>query len=117
MPKKESQAFRMRIRVYAGARMLGPGKIQLLEFIDATGSLSEAAKQMGMSYMRAWTLVQELNRDPARGMVAMSRGGSSRGTASVTAFGKKILGLYKQMDCAATRAAGVYGRKLAELLK
>lgn len=97
--------------------MLGPGKIQLLEFIDATGSLSEAAKQMGMSYMRAWSLVQELNRDPKRAMVSMSRGGSSGGTASVTTFGKKVLQLYKQMDSAATKAAGVYGRRLAELLK
>ena len=118
MPKKKKpDVLRLRIRVYAGDRMLGPGKMQLLEFIDATGSLSEAAKQMGMSYMRAWTLVKELNRDPKRLMVAMSRGGAIGGTATVTAFGKKILELYQQMDGAATKAAGVYGRKLAELLE
>jgi hypothetical protein len=64
MQKGKRPAFKMRIRVYAGDRMLGPSKMQLLEAIDATGSLSAAAKQMGMSYMRAWTLVQELNRDP-----------------------------------------------------
>ncbi len=117
MPKKKSGAFKMRIRVYAGDRMLGPGKMQLLEFIDATGSLSEAAKQMGMSYMRAWTLVQELNRDPGREMIEMSRGGSSGGTAAVTTFGRKVLGLYRQMDGAATKAASAYGKKLARLLE
>ena len=107
----------MRIRVYANDRMLGPGKVELLEAIDATGSLSAAAKQMGMSYMRAWTLVQELNRDSERPMVAMSRGGTTGGTATLTPFGKKILELYRRMESAATKAAGVYGRQLARLLK
>jgi molybdate transport system regulatory protein len=117
MPKKKRPAFKMRIRVYAGDRMLGPGKMQLLESIDATGSLSAAAKQMGMSYMRAWTLVQELNCDPERPMIEMSRGGAGGGTASVTSFGVKILGLYQEMDRAATRAASANGLKLAKLLK
>jgi len=107
----------MRIRVYAADRMLGPGKMQLLESIGATGSLSAAAKQMGMSYMRAWTLVQELNRDPERPMIELSRGGSTGGTASVTAFGGKILGLYQEMDRAATKAANAPALKLARLLK
>ena len=48
----------MRIRIYAGDRMLGPGKMELLGHIETTGSLSAAAKRMGMSYMRAWTLVR-----------------------------------------------------------
>ena len=114
--KRRQPGFRMRIRVYAGDRMLGPGKMQLLEFIDATGSLSEAAKQMGMSYMRAWNLVQDMNKNPNRPMIEMSRGGSSGGNAIVTAFGKKVLTLYLQMDSAATKAADAYGRKLARLL-
>ncbi len=107
----------MRIRIYAGDRMLGPGKMQLLEFIDATGSLSEAAKQMGMSYMRAWSLAQEMNRDAKRPMVEMARGGSSGGNASVTVFGRKVIELYRQMDSAATKAASVYGKRLAKLLE
>ena len=115
--KRGQPDFRMRIRVYAGDRMLGPGKMQLLQFINATGSLSEAAKQMAMSYMRAWTLVQDMNRDSKRPMIEMSRGGSSGGTATVTAFGKKVLALYLQMDSAATKAADACGRKLARLLQ
>ncbi len=117
MPKKKSPAIKMRIRVYSGDRMLGPGKMRLLEAIDAKGSLSAAAKEMGMSYMRAWTLVKELNRDPERPMIEMSRGGAGGGAASVTSFGAKILRLYQEMDRAATRAASANGLKLAKLLK
>jgi len=66
---------------------LVPVKWNYLRTLMGTGSLSAAAKQMKMSYMRAWTLVQELNRDPDRPMVEMSRGGASGGTAKVTRFG------------------------------
>jgi molybdate transport system regulatory protein len=97
--------------------MLGPGKMELLAHIDATGSLSASAKRMGMSYMRAWKLVQELNRDPGRPMVEMSRGGVSGGTAKVTLFGKKVLALYERMERKSTKAASADGRKLARLLK
>ncbi len=117
MPKQKSVGFRIRIRVYAGERMLGPGKMELLAHIDATGSLSAGAKQMGMSYMRAWKLAQELNHVPERPMLEMSRGGTGGGLARVTPFGKKVLALYQEMDRVATEAASAYGRKLARLLK
>jgi len=117
MPKTKTVAFKMRIRIYVGDRMLGPGKIELLGLIDTTGSLTASAKQMGMSYMRAWTLVQELNRDPLRPMVEMSRGGTRGGTAKVTAFGKKVLALYQRMERKSSSAASADGRKLARLLK
>jgi len=107
----------MRIRIYAGDRMLGPGKIQLLESIGKRGSLSAAAKEIGMSYMRAWNLAQELNRDPKQPMIEMSRGGPSGGSASLTPVGKKILRLYQEMDRAASRAATTNGLKLVRLLK
>jgi molybdate transport system regulatory protein len=117
MPKKKNAAIKMRIRVYAGNRMLGPGKIQLLKTIGDTGSLSAAAKELGMSYMRAWNLSQELNRDPNQPMIEMSRGGPSGGSASLTSLGKKILRLYQEMDRAAGKAARANGLKLAQLLK
>jgi molybdate transport system regulatory protein len=116
-PKRKISNVKMRIRIYAGDRMLGPGKMELLSRIDKTGSLSWASKQMGMSYMRAWTLVKELNRDPGRPMVEMSRGGASGGTAKVTGFGKQILTLYQNMERAGSKAADPYGRRLARLLK
>ena len=117
MPRKKSPTIRMRIRIYAGDRMLGPGKIQLLESIGNTGSLKAAAREMRMSYMRAWNLAQELNRDPARPMIEMLRGGRSGGSASLTARGQKILKLYQDMDRAASKAASANGLKLAKLLK
>ena len=117
MPKKKIPAIKMRIRVYSGDRMLGPGKIQLLESIGSTGSLSAAAKEIGMSYMRAWNLTQELNRDPKEPMIEMSRGGPSGGSASLTSLGKKVLKLYREMDRAAGRAARANGLKLAQLLQ
>jgi molybdenum-dependent DNA-binding transcriptional regulator ModE len=77
MPQSKTLMVKMRIRVYAGGRMLGPGKMELVAHIDATGSLAAAAKKMRMSYMRAWTLVQNLNSDPNRPMIEMSRGARS----------------------------------------
>ena len=117
MPNTKEVAIKMRIRIYAGNRMLGPGKIELLEQIDATGSLAASAKQMGMSYTRAWKLVQELNCDLESPMVEMSRGGMGGGAAQVTAFGKKVLALYQRMESKSLSAARADGRKLARLLK
>lgn len=117
MSKQKSVAVQMRIRIYAGNRMLGPGKVELLAHIEATGSLSAAAKGMEMSYMRAWKLVQELNRDPDRPMVEMSRGGAGGGAGKLTALGKEVLALYQKMEDESTKVASPYGRKLARLLE
>jgi molybdate transport system regulatory protein len=117
MTKPKPITVRMRIRVHAGDRMLGPGKRELLAAIDVKGSLSAAAQQMGMSYMRAWNLAQELNRDHDRPMVQMSRGGTRGGRAKVTPFGKKVLVLYQRMEEAGRKAASPYGKKLGRLLK
>jgi molybdate transport system regulatory protein len=116
MPKQKTVAFKMRIRIYAGDRMLGPGKMELLAQVDSTRSLSAAAREMGMSYTRAWKLTQELNSDPARPMIAMSRGGPSGGSAEVTSFGKKVLALYQSMERKSASAASPDARRLARLL-
>jgi molybdate transport system regulatory protein len=117
MPKPKTVAIKMRIRIYVGDRMLGPGKIELLGQIDTTGSLAASAKQMGMSYTRAWKLVQELNSNPERPMVEMSRGGTRGGAAKATPFGKKVLALYQRMESTSASAARADGQKLARLLK
>lgn len=116
MPKQRAVALKMRIRVFLDKRMLGPGKMELLAHIDATGSLSAAAKQMGMSYMRAWKLVQDLNRNPHRLIVEMSRGGAGGGAGKLTPLGAKALALYQKMEGESTKAANPYARKLARLL-
>jgi molybdate transport system regulatory protein len=117
MPIRKKLPFKMRIRIYAGELMLGPGKMELLTHIEATGSLSTAAEEMGMSYMRAWKIVQELNRAPDRLMVEMSRGGTRGGSAKVTSFGRKVLTLYQSMERKSMSAASPYGHKLVKLLK
>ena len=116
MPRPKNPTVKMRIRIYVGDRMLGPGKMELLAHIDETGSLTAAAKRMGMSYMRAWKLVQELNRDQERPMIETRRGGAMGGIAKVTGVGKKVLKLYQTMERAGTEAASSYSKKLARLL-
>lgn len=107
----------MRIRIYLGRRMLGPGKMELLARIGATGSLSAAAKQMSMSYMRAWKLVQDLNRDRDRPMVIMSRGGAGGGAGKLTPLGTKVLALYQKMEGESAKTASRHVQKLAKLLE
>lgn len=109
--------FKMRIRIYSGGRVLGHGKAELLAHIDANGSLAEAAKAMGMSYMRAWNLVQELNSHPDSLMVELSRGSAKGKTGRLTPYGKKICDLYLRMEHASAATARPYARRLATLLK
>jgi molybdate transport system regulatory protein len=83
---------------------IGPGRADLLELIGETGSIAEAAKRMGMSYKRAWSLVQALNAGLDAPLVETSRGGSAQGGASLTRLGAEALARYRAMQ-AATRAA------------
>ena len=83
---------------------LGPGRADLLQGIDETGSIAAAGKRMGMSYKRAWSLVQALNEGWGQPLVEASRGGSAQGGASLTADGAFVLGRYRAMQIA-TRAA------------
>jgi molybdate transport system regulatory protein len=91
-----------RVRVHLGPElMLGPGKAELLEGIAATGSIAEAGRRMGMSYQRAWSLVQTLNAGFAEPLVERQRGGSGGGGARLTATGERVLDLYRavERDC------------------
>ncbi|KFC62119.1 DNA-binding domain of ModE [Devosia sp. LC5] len=83
---------------------LGPGRADLLELIGSTGSISAAGKAMGMSYKRAWGLVQALNEGFGIVLVESSRGGAAQGGAQLTEAGKVVLGHYRQMQDK-TRAA------------
>lgn len=76
--------------------VLGPGKIELLEAIDRSGSISGAARAMGMSYRRAWLLADALNRMFGRAVVSTSPGGAGGGGAEVTAFGRTIATAYRR---------------------
>lgn len=83
---------------------IGPGRADLLELIDATRSISAAGRQMGMSYKRAWGLVQALNQGFGRPLVVTSRGGSHQGGAELTALGREVLVRYRSMQQAAEQA-------------
>jgi molybdate transport system regulatory protein len=82
---------------------IGPGRADLLEGISETGSISAAGKRMGMSYKRAWSLVQALNDGFGAPLVEAQRGGTGQG-AMLTADGKAVLEHYRSMQ-AATRKA------------
>lgn len=110
-------AVQPRLRVLRGEEIaLGPGKAALLEAIAAAGTLTAAAESMGMSYMRAWRLVQTMNRCFRLPLVATARGGRAKGSASLTREGEAVVGLYRQMETESLRATRSTWRQLAARL-
>jgi molybdate transport system regulatory protein len=84
--------------VVGGTIVLGPGKADLLDAIRDTGSLRRAAARLGMSYMRAWTLVKTMNAAFREPLVTLARGGAAHGGAILTPTGLKALALYRAME-------------------
>ena len=82
---------------------MGPGRADLMELIAETGSISEAARRMGMSYKRAWSLVQALNDGFGAPLVETARGGKEQG-ASLTEAGREVLERYRGMQEATRKA-------------
>ena len=83
---------------------MGPGKARLIALIDATGSISAAAREMGMSYRRAWELVEAINGSFDSPVVIKAVGGKRGGGAAVTAFGREVVRLYHGMEEKASAA-------------
>jgi molybdate transport system regulatory protein len=105
MPRRAAPAGLTHLRVtFSDAFYLGPGRADLLEGIAETGSIAAAGKRMGMSYKRAWSLVQALNEGWGAPLVETSRGGAGQGGASLTADGEFVLLRYRAMQ-QATREA------------
>jgi molybdate transport system regulatory protein len=77
---------------------VGPGKIALLEHIDSSGSLSEAARKLKMSYRRAWLLLEDLNTSFQQPVAQMSVGGRGGGGATLTAFGSELVASYRTLE-------------------
>ncbi len=88
-----------------GSRLLGPGKVRLLELIDRQGSITAAGRAMGMSYRRAWLLVAELNELFRQPVVDTRHGGRSGGGAAVTPFGHEVIRRYRAIMAEAHAAA------------
>lgn len=96
------------------ANAIGPGKANVLEAIAETGSISAAARQLNMSYRRAWRLVKALNscfRDP---LVKTNKGGQRGGGAQLTDTGREVLKLYREMEI---HAAGAIAEMIQDFRK
>jgi len=110
--------FKALFRVYRGNEIaLGPGKIELLGHIAKTGSISEAARRMEMSYNRAWLLVRTMNRCFKEPLVLSSRGGEKHGGAQLTKPGREVLRLYQQLERKFDSATGKAVREILAQLK
>ena len=98
--------------LFGKAIAMGPGKASLLERIGETGSISAAARQMGMSYRRAWLLVDTMNQCFATPLIETAAGGKGGGGASLSPLGQEVLARYYNMQSLAEAAVA---EELAEL--
>jgi molybdate transport system regulatory protein len=95
---------------------IGPGKADILDAIAATGSISESARRMGMSYRRAWLLVDTMNRCFREPVVASATGGPGGGGATLTPFGRRVLAQFRAMQSRVDRALEADLGNFSELL-
>lgn len=94
---KEKVSCQLRIMVGKGLGM-GPGKAAMLRAIQETRSINSAGKKFGMSYRRAWLLVEEMNSLFEGPLVIARRGGSGGGGADVTSLGERVLKTYADLE-------------------
>src|ERR1700726_733682 len=96
---------RLTLRVDFGTdRAIGPGKVLLREAIRDTGSISQAGRALGMSYRRAWLLVDDMNRCFREPVVAAQPGGLQGGGATLTDFGAELIRNYRAIEAEAKAA-------------
>ncbi len=96
---------RLTLRIdFDQGRAIGPGKIKLLELIDSLGSIAAAGRRMGMSYRRAWLLVDSVNRCFKVPVVASQAGGTHGGGATLTDLGHAVVHHYRAVENAAQTA-------------
>lgn len=108
-------ALKFRIRITKGDEIaVGPGKIALLEAIIDTGSITAAARKLGMSYRRAWLLVDTMNRSFRAPVVETAKGGKAGGSTLVTPLGTEVIQRYRTIETIASASAR---SEIAALLK
>jgi molybdate transport system regulatory protein len=100
-----------------GCHLFGPGKADLLEGIAATGSIAQAASQMKMSYMKAWLLIQHLEKRIRTPLVQKSRGGNRGGGAALTPAGRALLTAYRAIEVDCQRAAKKHLQSIARQIE
>jgi molybdate transport system regulatory protein len=89
---------------FAEGRRLGPGKVLLLEAVDEHGSISAAGRAIGMSYKRAWDLIDEMNKIFSGPVVDSKSGGKQGGGATLTELGQRVVVTYRKMEEQAAKA-------------
>jgi molybdate transport system regulatory protein len=105
----------VRLRIdFGAASSIGPGKIALLEHIDRVGSLSQAARELGLSYRRAWLLLDDLNHSFTEPIAKTSVGGVGGGGVQLTQFAQRLITSYREVERTTLEATRV---RFTELFK
>jgi molybdate transport system regulatory protein len=112
---KPDVQFRLRIRT-GDEIAVGPGKIELLEAIAETGSITAAAKELGMSYRRAWLLVDTMNRCFSGRIVETEAGGNRGGGTQLTPLGARVVRAYRRIEERAAKSGAADIATLTRLL-
>ena len=117
--KSRKQSLLPRFRIQCGTVIaFGPGKADLLEALQKTGSITKASALLGMSYMRAWTLIRTMNRCFKEPLVVAVRGGMrGGGGAKLSEAGRQVLALYRRMERKSIETTAPDWQKLQKLLK
>ncbi len=109
---------RLTLRVDLGpGQSVGPGKIRLLEAVAETGSISSAGRALGMSYRRAWILIEQMNLSFRRKVVTTQLGGTHGGGARLTPFGREVVKRYRTIEEKAASAAKAHIAFLARAIR
>ena len=91
--------LKLKLQLYCGEEIaMGPGKAELLEAIAGTGSISAAARAMGLSYRRAWMMVDVMNRCFNEKLVDTTPGGGQKSGAQVSDAGARALAAYRDLQ-------------------
>jgi molybdate transport system regulatory protein len=99
--------LKIKLQIYCGEEIaMGPGKADLLDAIAAAGSISAGARTIGMSYRRAWLLVDTMNRCWKEPLIETAPGGQARAGARITPFGREVLAGYRALQ---QHASSVHG--------
>lgn len=117
--QKNKSVIRPRLRITAGQDIaFGPGKADLLDALEKTGSITKAATGLNMSYMRAWTLIRTMNKSFREPLVEAVRGGTrGGGGARLTDTGREVLAIYRQMDAKCLTVIQPGWRKFQKLMR
>ena len=116
--RRRKPVARFRLRVTSGDTIaVGPGKIDLLEAIAETQSITAAAKSIGMSYRRAWILVDQINATLRQPAVASAQGGEHGGGSRLTAVGEVLIERYRRIEARAAEACADDIAALLQLVK